>query len=170
MGTHYQGKREEVAALDTFIKLMRAADSLTARLSPILSSAGLTPGQFGALEVLLHLGPLCQSELGRKLLRTGGNITMVVDNLERRGLVRRERGEDRRFITLHLTKEGRQLIQKIFPKHLDALVREMRILTETEQKELGRLCKKLGKGVDGEIPSGAECEDEKPPASKGGKK
>lgn len=169
MGTHYRGSREEINALDTFIKLMRVADSLTSRLSPILSSAGLTPGQFGALEVLLHLGPLCQSELGRKLLRSGGNITMVVDNLERRGLVRRERGEDRRFITVHLTKEGRQLIQKIFPKHLDALVREMRVLTEAEQKELGRLCKKLGKGSDGEIQAG-EGRKEEISLPKGGKK
>lgn len=169
MGTHYRGTREEVAALDTFIKLMRAADSLTSRLSPILSSAGLSPGQFGALEVLLHLGPLCQSELGRKLLRSGGNITMVIDNLERRGLVRRERGEDRRFITLHLTKEGRQLIQKIFPKHLEALVREMQVLTETEQKALGRLCKKLGKRSDGEIQMGGGCKEETS-LPKGGKK
>jgi MarR family 2-MHQ and catechol resistance regulon transcriptional repressor len=169
MGTHYRGTQEEVTTLNTFIKLMRAADSLTSRLSPILSSAGLTPGQFGALEVLLHLGPLCQSELGKRLLRSGGNITMVVDNLERRGLVRRERGEDRRFITLHLTREGRQLIQKIFPKHLDALLQEMRILTEAEQKELGRLCKKLGKGSEGEIQSGAGIKQETP-APKGGRK
>lgn len=159
MGTHYRGRREEINALDPFIKLMRAADSLTSRLSPILSSAGLTAGQFGALEVLLHLGPLCQSELGKKLLRSGGNITMVVDNLERRGLVRRERGEDRRFITVHLTKEGRQRIQKIFQKYLDALVREMRILTEAEQKELGRLCKKIGKGSHAEIQAGGGCRE-----------
>ncbi|WDT77414.1 MAG: MarR family transcriptional regulator [Candidatus Manganitrophus sp.] len=170
MGTHYRGTREEITALDTFIKLMRAADSLSSRLSPILASPGLSPGQFGALEVLFHLGPLCQSELGRKLLRSGGNITMVVDNLERRGLVRRERGEDRRFITLHLTKEGRQLIQKIFPKHLEALLREMQVLTETEQKALGRLCKKLGKGSEGEIQTGAEGKNERPPAPTGGKK
>lgn len=151
MGTCYRGSRAEVNALNTFIKLMRATDSLLSRLSPVLASTRLTPGQFGALEVLFHRGPLCQRELGRKLLRSGGNITMVVDNLERRGLVRRERGEDRRFITLHLTKEGRQLIQRIFPKHVDALVQEMQILTEAEQKELGRLCKKLGKGFEGEI-------------------
>ncbi len=164
MGTCYRGTREEVNALNTFIKLMRAADSLASRLSPVVSSTGLTMSQFGALEVLFHLGPLCQSELGRKLLRSGGNITMVVDNLERRGLVRRERGEDRRFVSVHLTTEGRQLIQKIFPKHLDALVREMRILTEAEQKELGRLCKKIGKGFDEET----ECKERFRP--KGGKK
>lgn len=48
----------EVAALDAYIKLMRAADSVTARLEPVMGSAGLTVGQFGTLEALLHLGPL----------------------------------------------------------------------------------------------------------------
>lgn len=156
MGTRYSGTREEISALNTFIKVMRAADSLTARLSPRLADAGLTMGQFGALEVLLHLGPLCQRELGRKLLRSGGNVTMVVDNLEKRGLVRRERGKDRRFLTVHLTKEGRQRINKIFPKHVEALVEEMRALTSAEQETLGRLCKKLGKGSAEACAAGPE--------------
>ena len=46
----------EVAALDVYIKLMRVADSVTARLEPVMASAGLTVGQVGTLEALLHLG------------------------------------------------------------------------------------------------------------------
>ena len=45
----------------------------------------------GLLLWLLHLGPLSQTELCRKLLRTSGNLTMVVDHLEKRGLVSRRR-------------------------------------------------------------------------------
>ena len=60
-----------------------------ARLDPLMRDADLTVGQFGTLEALLHLGPLCRRDLGRKLLRSGGNITVVVGNLARRGLVRR---------------------------------------------------------------------------------
>src|SRR5690242_21642582 len=99
MSTHYRGSAQERAALDTYIKLMRAADSMTGRLDPLMRAADLTVGQFGTLEALLHLGPLCQRDLGRKLLRSGGNITVVVGNLARRGLVRRARGprsEERR--------------------------------------------------------------------------
>lgn len=58
MPTHHIGPPGEVAALDAYIKLMRAADSVTARLEPVMGSAGLTVGQFGTLEALLHLGPL----------------------------------------------------------------------------------------------------------------
>ena len=115
MPTHYRGAPGEVAALDAYIKLMRAAESLTARLQPGMAAAGLTVGQFGALEALLHLGPLCQRDLGRKLLRSNGNITVVVGNLAQRGLVRRLRQrDDRRFITVSLTDKGRRLISDLF--------------------------------------------------------
>jgi MarR family 2-MHQ and catechol resistance regulon transcriptional repressor len=145
MPTHYRGSAQERAALDAYIKLMRAADSVTARLEPLMRAADLTVGQFGTLEALLHLGPLCQRDLARKLLRSGGNVTVVVGNLARRGLVRRTRGpRDRRFITVTLTGKGRRLIGGIFPRHVQHVVREMRALAPPDQAELGRLCRQLG--------------------------
>ncbi len=145
MGTHYRGTAEEVTALDAYIKLARAAESVTARLNRRTTAAGLTVSQFGVLEALYHLGPMCQRDLGKKILRSSGNITMVVDNLEKRGLVRREReAADRRFVTVHLTAKGRRLIEEILPRHVQAIVEEMSVLTPAEQEELGRLCKMLG--------------------------
>src|ERR1700722_1138317 len=118
MPTHFKGSKQEVRALNAFINLARASDSLMARMSLQLESEGLTTGQFGILEALLHLGPMCQKTLGQKLLRSGGNITLVVDNLEKHGWVRRERQkDDRRKFLIHLTPEGRKLISRIFPRH-----------------------------------------------------
>ena len=146
MGTHYKGTEDEVRALDAYIKLVRGAESVASRLNSLATAAGLTLSQFGALEALFHLGPLCQRELGDKLLKSSGNITMVVDNLEKRRLVKRQRGgEDRRFVTVHLTEQGRRLITSIFPRHVSAIVKEMSSLTKREQEELGRLCRKLGR-------------------------
>ncbi|MBV9470182.1 MAG: MarR family transcriptional regulator [Abitibacteriaceae bacterium] len=145
MPTRHQGNAQEQRALNTYIKLLRAVDSLAARLQPQFTEAGLTWSQFGVLEVLYHLGPMCQSELGTKLLKSGGNITLVVDNLEKRKLVRRERSsEDRRFITVYLTRTGEKLISTQFPHHVSSIVQEMSVLTANEQEELGRLCRKLG--------------------------
>lgn len=147
MGTRYKGTKEEVRALNAFIKLVRSADSVNARLAPALAQEALTESQFGALEALYHVGPLHQCDLGQKLLRTSGNVTMVVDNLEKRGLVRRERGqEDRRFVTVHLTDAGERLIRDIFPRHAKRIIEEMSVLSSVEQEELGRLCRKLGMG------------------------
>jgi MarR family 2-MHQ and catechol resistance regulon transcriptional repressor len=146
MGTHYKGSKQEVRALDTFIKLVRATNSLTTRTDRLLAEHGLTAGQFGVLEALLHLGPLHQCDLAQKLLNTGGNVTMIIDNLEKRDMVRRERSkEDRRFVRVHLTEAGNKLISEIFPQHVRDITREVNILTAQEQEELGRLCRKLGK-------------------------
>ena len=78
-------------ALNTYTKLMRAAESVTNRVSSSMSAADLTVSQFGVLEALHHKGPLCQRDIAAKILKSSGNITMVIDNLEKRGLVRRER-------------------------------------------------------------------------------
>ena len=146
MGTRYLGTKDEVRALDTYIKLARAAESVSSRIHRYLADTDLTVSQFGVLEALLHLGPLYQRELAEKLLRSGGNMTLVIDNLEKRELVKREReADDRRCIKVCLTEKGKQLINQIFPSHVAAIVKEMSILTPEEQEELGRLCRRLGK-------------------------
>ena len=145
MGTHYEGRPAEIRALDAYIKLTRAVSAVEARLAPGAAQAGLTPTQLGVLEALLHLGPLGQRTLGDKLLTSGGNVTMVIDNLERRGLVRRERrDDDRRNVVVHLTPEGRRLIGRVFPGHVRAIVDAFAELSPAEQATLGRLAKKLG--------------------------
>jgi MarR family 2-MHQ and catechol resistance regulon transcriptional repressor len=145
MGTRYQGTPEEVRALNTYIKLMRCAISVQGRLERRLQRLGLTDNQFGVLEALLHLGPVAQHELGRALFTSRANITTIVDNLEKRLLVSRVRdAADRRYVMVHLTAEGRALIERTFPEQLAAIVEEFSILDAEEQETLGRLCKKLG--------------------------
>jgi len=142
MPTHYPGTPTQVQALDTYIKLVRATEAITAEIHRPLP---LTLSQFGVLEALWHLGPLCQRDLGLKLLKSGGNITLVLDNLEKQGLVRRERGtEDRRFIQVHLTDTGANLIARLFPDHVARIVTALNPLSPEEQVQLAQLCKKLG--------------------------
>jgi MarR family 2-MHQ and catechol resistance regulon transcriptional repressor len=146
MGTRYCGTEDEVRALNAYIKLIRATDSVSTRIHRHLDAANLTVTQFGVLEALFHLGPLYQRDLAEKLLKSGGNITLVIDNLEKRDLVKRDRvAEDRRCIKVCLTEKGQQLISQIFPSHVAVVVKEMSILTASEQEELGRLCRRLGK-------------------------
>ena len=145
MGTHYKGAEQEERALNVFIKLMRASESLTSRINRHLTSRNITVSQFGILETLYHLGPLNQCDIARKILRSGGNITFVIDNLEKSGLVRRERGkDDRRFFKVHLTEDGERLISELFPEVLKIIVNGMETLSNLEQETLGGLCRKLG--------------------------
>ena len=146
MGTHYAGTPDEIQAVNAYIKLQRAADSVLARATHHLASASLTLSQYGVLDLLFHLGPLRLGQIAEKVLKSEGNITTVVDNLERAGLVRRERSvKDRRAVTVSLTEEGRRLISEVIPPHIQAIVEAMDILTPEEQEMLGRLCRKLGK-------------------------
>ena len=145
MGTHYKGLPSVRLALDAYIKLIRASESVTSRVIRHLDDDGLTVSQFGVLEALVHLGPLSQRELAQKILKSGGNVTMVIDNLEKRGLVTRERDEkDRRLYRITLTAAGRKLIRSIFPRHAGKIASQMNVLTKVELKQLGRLCRKLG--------------------------
>ena len=145
MATRQAVSAAETRALDTFVKLLRATNTLRARLVPRLLEHELTETQFGVLEVLYHKGPLCQREIGDKLLTSGGNITLVVDNLEKRRLVERVReATDRRFVTVYLTAAGRKLIARVFPSHARRITDAMGALGAGEQEELARLCRKLG--------------------------
>jgi MarR family transcriptional regulator, 2-MHQ and catechol-resistance regulon repressor len=146
MGTHYSGTENEKNTLNAFIKLMRATESINNRLNRHLADADLTVSQFGTLEALYHLGPLNQRSIGEKILKSGGNITMVVDNLEKCGHVKRKKDpNDRRAVLIHLTKDGEKFIKDFFPKHLEKIKEEFDVLTEEEKKQLAGLCKKLGK-------------------------
>ncbi len=145
MAVNRQCGSGEARALDTYVKLMRATEAVTSRAHRQLATVGLTFSQFGVLEALYHLGPMSQREIGQKILRSSGNMTMVIDNLEKRKLVRRQRSRtDRRFLIVHLTAAGKKLISSIFPCHAAEITRELDVLTPDEQHTLGRLCKKLG--------------------------
>lgn len=145
MGTHYEGSRKEQKVLNAFIKLMRATDSLNNRLNKYHAEADLTVTQFGVLEALLHLGPLNQKALGEKLLKSGGNITLVIDNLEKSGWVERQQDPtDRRSMLIHLTDEGEEFISSYFPKHLKRIKEEFDVLSDEELENLSSICRKLG--------------------------
>jgi MarR family transcriptional regulator, 2-MHQ and catechol-resistance regulon repressor len=150
MPTRYRGGEREVRALNALITLVRAAEAVGAELHGYLAGRRLTSSQFGVLEALFHLGALCQGDLAAKLLRSGGSVTSVVEGLEKRGLVLRQRtDEDKRFVRVALTGKGRKLIQELFPAHAERVARLFGVLTDEEQDQLRRLCRKLGTGIAG---------------------
>lgn len=146
MPTKYQGTEEEKNSLNSFICLMRASDSISQEIHASLFEKNLTISQFGILETLYHIGPMCQKELGSKILKSTANITTVIDNLEKRNLVVRIRNEnDKRYITVELTGDGKDLISEIFPSHVKKIESLFQILNSDQKKSLQSLCKTLGK-------------------------
>src|SRR5690348_1430561 len=100
MPSRYKGSLRERRALAAYINLLRATNAVTSHSMKHLDEHGLTQSQFAVLEALYHVGPMCLSDLAHKILRTSGNLTMVVDNLEKTGMVKRVQSqEDRRFVS-----------------------------------------------------------------------
>ena len=131
-------------ALATYIRLMRAANAARSHASRNLGDSGLTLTQFAVLEALYHVGPLSLSEIAKKILTTGGNLTMVAGNLARDRFVERKKPpEDARVQILGLTPKGKALMDHTFPMHAAAMADFMRALEPIEQEQLGELCRKL---------------------------
>ena len=88
----------------------------------ILATPDSRSTQFAVLEALYHLGPMSLSDIAQKILTTGGNLTMVVGNLEKQGLAHRQKSpEDRRVLIVALTAKGKALMRKLFPEHAAAI-------------------------------------------------
>ena len=130
--------------LKALIALSRCTQSVNKREYKTMKEGGLTFSQFAVLEVLYHKGDLRVSEIIDKILSTGGNMTVVIDNLTKENLVKRcVDPEDRRVSLISITEKGRALINEIFPKHLDNVSEIFEVLTVEEKKNLISLLKKL---------------------------
>jgi MarR family 2-MHQ and catechol resistance regulon transcriptional repressor len=145
MPTKYKGTSKEVRALNTYIKLQRASETVLARTTAHLTDYDLSVSEFAVLEALYHLGVLSQRDLANKLLQSTGNISTVLKKLEKRGLISRQRDpHDNRYMQVWITDSGEKVLERCFRPHVRGIVEEMSILTPHEQDELARLCKKLG--------------------------
>lgn len=132
-----------------YLVLWKAANSLQRFALASIEELGLGPTDFGVLEALLHKGPLPVNVIGRKVLLTSGSITTAVDRLAARGLVeRRDNTEDRRTRIVHLTAEGRTLIECAFGRHAQHLDELAGVLSAPEREELVRLARKLGREAE----------------------
>lgn len=145
--TKKYGKKEDLA-LTTWVKLARAFFSFNKKSIESIRTFNLTQPQFAVIEILGHLGPLKIGEICVKMLVSGGNMTLVLDNLEKLGYVERiPSKEDRRAILVQLSEPGKNLFNEMFKLHAEHITKLMSVLTPGEQKNLSDLLKKLGLSV-----------------------
>ena len=102
---------------------------------------GITATQFSALKALCLKGPLSQKELAASILKSAGNLTLVVDNLEKQGLaVRTKSSGDRRSIQIEVTPKGRAYFDEIYEPHLHRIRQAMSAL---DPKSCDLMCELL---------------------------
>jgi MarR family 2-MHQ and catechol resistance regulon transcriptional repressor len=151
---------QDTSGVHVWLVLGKAFRALAAHAeeSLNLSRTGLGDSDFRVLEVLLHKGPLPVNTIGPKVWLTPGSISVAVDRLEKKALVKRKNTEDRRVRLVELTAKGRALITKTFREHAAAMEQAAGVLSKEERLILLRLLKKLGKGGEDELPAEVEKE------------
>lgn len=133
-------------SLDLYIALSRASEWVNAHGDRDIRNHGLNRTEFGVLELLYHKGAQPIQQIGGKVLMSSGNITYVVDKLEKKEFVKRKTSsEDRRLIFAEITDKGKQFIEEVFPKHTKVIEKAVAGLTAEEKKIASQLLKKLGK-------------------------
>lgn len=133
-------------SLDLYIALSRASQWVIAHADRDIRRHGLNRTEFGVLELLYHKGAQPIQQIGGKILMSSGNITYVVDKLEKKQLaVRKASTEDRRLIFAEITDQGKQFIENVFPAHAKVIERAVSGLSPEEKETASRLLKKLGK-------------------------
>ncbi|MDO7905918.1 MarR family transcriptional regulator [Paenibacillus sp. JX-17] len=136
---------ERELSLNLFVVLARAYNSVTSRTNRDIQSHGLNTTEFGVLDLLYYRGPQPLQKIGEKVLISSGNITYVVDKLQKKNLlVRRASQDDRRVIFAELTEEGRHFFEQIYPQHHRVIMDTVDGLSREEKEQAVELLKKLG--------------------------
>ncbi|EHB56609.1 MULTISPECIES: MarR family transcriptional regulator [Paenibacillus] len=142
-------QEQEDYPLHLMVILARAYNAVMTHSNRSIQSHGLNSTEFGVLDVLYHKGPQPLQKIGEKVLISSGNITYVVDKLQKKNLlVRRASAEDRRVIYAELTPEGKAFFESIFPGHQQLMIKALSGLTDQEKAEAVKLLKKLGRSAE----------------------
>lgn len=133
-------------SLHLFIALSRASEWVHSHSDRNIKQNELTRTEFGVLDLLYHKGSQPIQQICGKVLMSSGNITYVLDKLEKKHFVRRRAcTEDRRLIFAEITEQGTQFFEGIFPKHAEVIEAALGGLDEEEKQVATRLLKKMGK-------------------------
>jgi DNA-binding MarR family transcriptional regulator len=128
------------------LNLLVAASYLQENTERLLAEHDLSPAQYNVLRILKGVHPEGhpRCEIARRMIERAPDLTRMIDRLERRGLVERERSDhDRRHSITRITRRGLELVQRTAPATAALHGLLTRRLTRGELAELSRLCEKL---------------------------
>jgi DNA-binding MarR family transcriptional regulator len=123
--THSKGKKRGSASLETrvFVALLKAAERLRQDAEQLVKEYGLTGTQYNVLRILRGAEPggLPCKGISDRMISHDPDMTRLLDRMEKRGLITRERQfDDRRVVKTRITSEGLEILRK-----LDAPVQDL---------------------------------------------
>src|ERR671916_360750 len=146
MDREFIARRGDHSALRIWLRLLTCTQLIERRVrSGLREEFGTTLPRFDLMAQLArHPEGLKMNELSRLLMVTGGNVTAIVDQLEKEALVERvDEPADRRAFRIHLTRGGEKTFAEMARAHEEWVVELLAGMTRREQDELLRLLAKV---------------------------
>lgn len=141
---------EKICTNLPYLVLMQTSKAVQERMRSELNQYNLSMTEFSVLEVLFHKGKQTIQQIGHSILISSGSMTYIIDKLEQKGLLNRIAcPDDRRVIHVVLTANGKDLMEKIMPKHTELVEDLFDSINPDEVQILVRLLKKVGNRVEG---------------------
>lgn len=139
---------EKNSSIHAQIVFRKAERTINLNTGISLREAGLTTSQFGVLDILYTKGEMRICHLIHSVLATSGNMTVIIKNMEKAGLIYREVDRnDRRASVVGLTEQGRKLFEEVLPKHRREIEEVYSVLTAEEKEQLISILRKF-KNID----------------------
>ncbi len=132
-----KSKEEEL-----YVNLARTTEALSWKVVELLKDYDLTSAQYNALRILRGAGEagLSCSEISERLITKDSDITRLLERLERRNLITRERKEaDRRHVIARVSEAGRRLLAEIDEPIVELHRRQLGHLGENLLEQLNAL-------------------------------
>jgi DNA-binding MarR family transcriptional regulator len=146
-----------------FVAFMQIADAFGAQAEQLIKTAGLTAAQYNVLRILRGAGRagLACREIGERMISRDPDITRLLDRMEKRSLITRERqSDDRRVVKTYVTPQGLELL-KTLDRPVSALhKRQFQGIAPAKLKVLAATLEEIrsqnsGQKADCDLPSGA---------------
>jgi DNA-binding MarR family transcriptional regulator len=130
-----------------FLALLKTADALGQQAEQVLRSSGLTAAQYNVLRILRGAAPegLACRVIGERMICHDSDITRLLDRMEKRDLITRERQtEDRRVVKTHVTSQGLALLKTLDQPVRGLHKRQFRHMSAARLKVLAGLLEEIG--------------------------
>lgn len=131
-----------------WVAVARACHSVERALGVALQPLDLKPAQLDVLMNLYRHPGMSQHDLARKLLVGRSNVTMLLPQLEKRTLLRRETdGKDRRILRLFLTRSGEALLMEALKVHMVLIEKVMATASPAECDLVGDHMRRIAEAL-----------------------
>jgi len=127
-----------------FLNLWRTYDRLKSLEDETFTQYGLSAQQYNTLRLLRSVAPgtMATLDLGRRLISRAPDMTRLLDRLEQRGLLSRQRlADNRRVVAVRITQAGLDLLNEIQSAVLDCHARQLGHLQDADLRQLIELLK-----------------------------